>query len=94
MSVHPRNLINPEYIRQDTDKKYPEIQNILVHTGQHYDKNLSKIFFDELNITTVDELFRAAEKGKLSVLPGIKEKTAENIISGINIVKQGQGNVK
>ena len=31
-------------------KKHPEIDYLLVHTGQHYDKNLSKIFFDELEI--------------------------------------------
>lgn len=27
-----------------------EHQEILIHTGQHYDKNMSKIFFDELSI--------------------------------------------
>jgi len=26
-------------------------QSILIHTGQHYDYNLSKLFFDELNIS-------------------------------------------
>jgi len=31
-------------------EKYPKIDYILVHTGQHYDKYLSKIFFDELEI--------------------------------------------
>jgi len=31
-------------------KKYNNIDHTLVHTGQHYSKNLSKLFFDELSI--------------------------------------------
>ncbi len=31
-------------------KKYPEIKTILIHTGQHYDQNLSRVFFDELKL--------------------------------------------
>jgi UDP-N-acetylglucosamine 2-epimerase (non-hydrolysing) len=38
----------------DVYKAYPEIDPILVHTGQHYDKKMSELFFNELGIPEPD----------------------------------------
>lgn len=32
-------------------QKYPHIQEFIVHTGQHFDKNMSDIFFEEMEIS-------------------------------------------
>lgn len=31
-------------------KNYDYIEEVIVHTGQHYDQNMSDVFFDEMNI--------------------------------------------
>ncbi len=35
-------------------EKYPEHEAVLIHTGQHYDANLSTVFFEELGIKEPD----------------------------------------
>lgn len=50
----------------------------------------AKLFYDQLGIKDIAGLRNAAERGKLLGLPGVKEKTVENILNGIKIVDQGQ----
>ncbi|MCB5249536.1 MAG: UDP-N-acetylglucosamine 2-epimerase (non-hydrolyzing) [Candidatus Cloacimonadales bacterium] len=44
----------PQFIKAATVSRelrnYDDIEEIILHTGQHYDKNISDIFFEELNI--------------------------------------------
>ena len=39
---------------QKLNKRKKRIQEILVHTGQHYDRLMDKVFFDELNLPKPD----------------------------------------
>jgi UDP-N-acetylglucosamine 2-epimerase (non-hydrolysing) len=35
-------------------KKYPQLHPLLIHTGQHYDEKMSKLFFDDLELPQPD----------------------------------------
>ena len=41
---------------------YSDVETVLIHTGQHYDKNLSDVFFEELDIRKPD-IFLAVGSG-------------------------------
>jgi DNA polymerase (family 10) len=51
----------------------------------------AKLFHDTLGITSIDELQDMAQSHQLQGIPGIKEKTEENILRGIAFYKQGVG---
>ncbi len=50
----------------------------------------AKVIYDNLKIKSIDELERMAKEHKLQKLPGIREKTEENIIKGIEILRAGR----
>ena len=50
----------------------------------------AKLLHERLKIKNIDELEKLAREHKLSGLPGIKEKTEENIIRGIELLRRGK----
>src|ERR1035437_7263363 len=59
------------------DKFGTQLKEILVHTGQHYDENMSAVFFEELQIPKPDYNFNTANtslvKQMANMLIGIEE---------------------
>jgi len=53
----------------------------------------ARILADKLKIKDIKDLEKKAKAHKLSNLPGMKEKTEENILKGIQIVKKGKEQV-
>lgn len=50
----------------------------------------AKLLFQQLQVDSVERLEAFALQGKLLGLPGIKQKTVENILKGIQVVKAGR----
>jgi UDP-N-acetylglucosamine 2-epimerase len=74
----------PQFIKASIVSKAlrnSKIKEIIVHTGQHYDNNMSKVFFDELHIPNqvlVDIGFTPEEAKKVRIYKGKGCHTCNN----------------
>lgn len=50
----------------------------------------AKLLYDTLHIRNIEDLEQAIERGKLKGLPGIQDKTIDNMRKGIAIVRRGK----
>ena len=57
--------------------KHNEIEEVIVHTGQHYDANMSDIFFDEMKIPKPDYFLRIGGKSHGAMTGQMIEKIEE-----------------
>lgn len=54
----------------------------------------AKILYDNLKIKSLADLEKKAKAHRISVLPGIKEKTEENILRGLEFLKKDRGRMR
>jgi len=73
---------------EDLKKDVPEGLSMLLSVPSLGPKT-AKLLSEKLKIKNLEDLERFAREHKLSGLPGIKEKTEENIIKGIEMLKRG-----
>jgi len=61
-------------------KKHKSIQEVIVHTGQHYDSNMSDIFFDEMQIPKPDYFLGIGGKSHGAMTGQMIEKIEEVVL--------------
>src|SRR4030066_658608 len=73
---------------EDLKKEVPEGLSLLLSVPSLGPKT-AKLLFEKLQVKNLETLERLAKEHKLIELPGIKEKTEENILKGIEMLKRG-----
>lgn len=56
----------PQFVKAATlsraFKNHPDVREIIVHTGQHYDQNMSDVFFEQMEIPRPDHFLQVTSK--------------------------------
>jgi DNA polymerase (family 10) len=73
---------------EDLKKEVPESLSVLLSVPGLGPKT-AKLLFEKLKVKDINALEQMAREHKLSGLPGIKEKTEENILKGVEMLKRG-----
>ncbi len=73
---------------EDLKKEVPEGLSVLLSIPSLGPKT-AKLLFEKLKVKDIEALEQLAREHKLIGLPGIKEKTEENILKGIEMLKRG-----
>lgn len=60
--------------------KYDDVQEVIVHTGQHYDANMSDVFFDEMKIPKPNYFLGVGGKSHGAMTGQMIEKIEEILI--------------
>jgi len=60
--------------------KYKDLQEVIVHTGQHYDANMSDIFFDDMKIPKPDYFLGIGGKSHGAMTGQMIEKIEEVVL--------------
>ena len=75
-------------LHEELRKEFPETFLTLLQVPSLGPKT-AKLVYEKLKIKDINQLEEAARTGRLRTLPGIREKTEENILKGIEFLKRG-----
>ena len=85
-----------EIVQTGTCKHYEELKKLIPEGVMKLleipsvGPKTAKLFYDRLKIGSLEALKKAAKEDRLLGLPGVQQKTVDNILKGIELIKKGK----